>query len=179
VPSTTLSKVTASIAGTAGAGGLGLCAFAGFRGTLEHAAPGAALPVLAAISAATALTSILRLILEYMLRKLDAEARSSEARSAAELKRARLEIHRSMLMKAEAETRGAHSYQDLIMANALYVSVEQNGAEVPESVHKNLCHGGTRPCPGRHPQQPAGISQVSPPATAGHAMVVVTVNGAP
>jgi hypothetical protein len=179
VPSTTLGKFTASIAGTAGAGGLGLCAFAGFRGTLEHAAPGAALPVLAAISAAMALTSVLRLILEYMLRKLDVEARSSEARSAAELKRARLEIHRSMLMKAEAETRGARSYRDLIMANALYVSVEQNGAEVPESIHEHLCDCGIRPCPSRQPQQLAGIPQVSAAATARHAMVVVRVNGAP
>jgi hypothetical protein len=138
VPSTTLGKVAAGIATTAGTGGLGVTAFAVFRITSAHAVPGGAWAVLAALGVATAFVSSLRLVLDYRLRKLDSEARSKEMQSAADLQKTRLEIHRTVLEKAAGEPQSAPNYRELIIADALHLSVEQNGAQLADRTHKDL-----------------------------------------
>lgn len=143
MPSTTLGRITAGVAGTAGTSSIGVSAFATIRMASAHAVPAGIWLALAALAAAAALTGSLGLILEYRLRKL-------EAQSATELKKARLDMHRTVLEKAAGEPGSAQSYRELILADALYLSVEQNGAQLTDKTHEHL-YG-----PGRGGPSPAG-----------------------
>jgi hypothetical protein len=138
VPSTTLGKIAAGIAGATGTGSAGVSVFAVFRMSSAHDVPDGMWVALVALAAATGLVSSLGLILEYRLRKLDIEARSKEAQSAAELRKAYQEIHRAVLEKAAGEPGSADSYREIILANALYLSVEQNGVQLADKTHQHL-----------------------------------------
>jgi hypothetical protein len=135
VASITLGKIAA---GTTGTSGLGLTAFAVLRMTSAHTVPGGVWAALVALGAATALVSSLGLFLEYRLKKRDVEAREREAQSDADLRKARLEIHRVVLEKAAGEPGSAQSYRELIIADALHLSVEQNGARLADRTHAHL-----------------------------------------
>src|SRR6185437_12199938 len=125
--------------GATGTGSAGISAFALFRMTLTHAVvPDGMWAALVALVAATGLVGSLGLILEYRLKKLDVEVQSKEAQSAAALRMARLEIHRTVLEKAAGEPGSADSYRKIILANALYLSVEQNGAQPGDKTHEHL-----------------------------------------
>lgn len=137
--STSLGKFAVGIAGTTGTSGLGVTGFAVLRMTSVHAVPGGGVwAALATLGAATALVGPLGLILEYRLRKLDLEERGKEAQSAADLQKARLEMHRVVLEKAAGEPGSAQSYRELIIADALHLSVEQNGVRLADRTHVHL-----------------------------------------
>lgn len=136
--STSLGKIAVGIAGTTGTSGLGVTGFAVLRMTSAHAVPGGVWAALATLGVATALAGPLGLILEYRLRKLDLEERGKEAQSAADLQNARLEMHRIVLEKAAGEPGSAQSYRELILADALHLSVEQNGARLADRTHMHL-----------------------------------------
>lgn len=138
MPSTTPGKIAAGIVGATGTGSAGISAFAVFRMTSMHAVPNGMWAALVALAIATGLVGSLGLILEYRLKKLDIEAQSKEAQSAAELRKARLEIHRTVLEKAAGEPGSADSYRKIILANALYLSVEQNGVQLADKTHEHL-----------------------------------------
>lgn len=127
MPSTTLGRVTAAAAATTGASGLGLTAFALFHLTAAQGRPIPAWAELAGLGAAAACVSSLRLILDYRLMKLAAQTRRAAWQDAADLQRSRLRLHRSLMEKAAAQPQFAAEYRELIMANARYLSVEQNG----------------------------------------------------
>lgn len=150
VSSTSLGKIAVAIAGTTGTSGLGVTGFAVLRMTSAHAVPGGAWAALATLGAATALVSSLGLILEYRLRKLDLEERGKEAQSAADLQKARLEMHRVVMEKAAGEPGSAQSYRELIIADALHLSVEQNRVRLADRTHAHL-YG-----PQAKPGQPGG-----------------------
>lgn len=135
VSSTTLGKIATGIAGTTGTGSLGVSIFAVFRMTSAHGVPGGVWAALVALAAATAVVSSLGLVLEYNLKKLEVEAQSKKAERDQELKKARLEIHKTVLEKAAREPGSAASYRELIIADALYVAVEQNGAQPVDPTH--------------------------------------------
>ena len=136
--STSLGKIAAGIAGTTGTSGLGVAGFAVLRMTSARAVPGGAWAALVTLGAATALVSSLGLILEYRLTKRGLEERAREAQSAADLQKARLEIHRVVLEKAAGEPGSAQSYRELIIADALHLSVEQNGVRLADRAHVHL-----------------------------------------
>lgn len=148
MPSTTLGKIATGIAGTTGTSSLGVSAFAVFRMTSAHTVPGGVWAALVALGAATAVVSCLGLVLEYMLKKLEIEVQDKEAQRDQELKRTRLEMHKTVLEKAAAEPGSAASYCELIIADALYLAVEQNGAR-PADLTPRLRHGHSVPRPGR------------------------------
>ena len=136
--STTIGKIAAGIAGATGTSSLGISAFAVFRVTSAHAVPGMMWASLVALGTATVLVSCLGLALEYRLKKLGVEERSKEAQSAAELQKVRLEIHRTVMEKAAGEPGSAQSYRELIIADALHLSVEQSGARLAGRTHEHL-----------------------------------------
>jgi hypothetical protein len=128
VESTTLGNIARGIAGTTGAGSLGVSAFA----VLHAASPGRA-PVwewaaLAGLSVATVLVGSLGLALEYALGKLEIQMLGKEAELAAELRKMRLDMHRAVLAKAADKLGVGQSFSDLILADSIHLSVEQNGA---------------------------------------------------
>jgi hypothetical protein len=137
VPSTTLGKIAAGIAGTTGTGSLGISALAVFRMSSAHAVPSGMWATLVALSAATVLVSSLGLILEYLLKKLEVEARNREAQAAAELKKTRLEMYRTVLEKAAGEAGSTQNYRELILADALHLSTEQNGVHLADQAHEH------------------------------------------
>lgn len=138
MPSTTLGKIATGIAGTTGTGSLGVSAFAVFRITSAHSVPSGVWVALVALGAATAVVSSLGLVLEYMLKKLEVEAQNKEAELDQELKRVRLEMHKTVLEKAAGEPGSAANYRELIIADALYLAVEQNGAQPADRTHGHL-----------------------------------------
>jgi hypothetical protein len=142
VPSTTLSKITAGLAGVTGTSSAGISVFAVLRMTQAHAVPPVAWIALVASAVTTVLLGGLGLVLEFKLRKLDAVARHAEAQSEAELKKIRFEAHRVLLEKAAGEPQNAQSYRDLILADALYLSVEQNGTQPADKTHGQLYSTG-------------------------------------
>ncbi len=148
MPATTLGKIATGIAGTTGTSSLGVSAFAVFRMASAHTVPGGVWAALVALGAATAVVSSLGLVLEYMLRRLEIEGRNIEVQLGQELKRTRLEMHKTVLEKAAAEPGTAASYCELIIADALFVSVEQNGAQPADLTHGHP-HRGGGPRPGR------------------------------
>ena len=152
VPSATPGKIAAGIAGATGTGSAGVSAFAVFRMSSAHAVPDGMLAALVALTVATGLVSSLGLILEYRLKKLDIQTRSREAQSAAELRKAYVKIHRTVLEKAAGEPGSADSYREIILANALYLSVEQNGVQLADKTHEHLY--GLAPAPRTRAAQP-------------------------
>jgi hypothetical protein len=138
LPSTTSGKIAVGIAGATGTSGLGVTAFGILRISSAHPVPTGLWVALAILIATTALISSLGLIFEYKLKKLGVEAQGREAQSAADLQKARLEMHRTVLEKAAGEPESAQSYRELIIADALHLSVEQNGARVADRTHAQL-----------------------------------------
>jgi hypothetical protein len=94
--------------------------------------------VSAALVGAAALISSLSLILDYRLKKLTAQNQDKQATAAAELQKERLAIHRTVLEKAAGEPGSAASYRELIIADALHLSVEQNGSRLADRTHERL-----------------------------------------
>lgn len=135
---TTPGKIAAGIAGTTGTSGLGVMGFAVFRMASAHPVPGGMWAAAVTLVSVTAVVSSLGLILDYQLRKLDIQAQSNEAHTAAELQRTRLETYRTVVEKAAGEPESALSYRELIIADALHLSVEQNGARLADRTHAHL-----------------------------------------
>ena len=171
------TKIAAGIAGTTGTGSLGVSVFAVSRMTSAHGVPGGVWAALVALGAATAVVSSLALVLGYMLKKLEVESQNKKAELDQELKKARLEIHKTVLEKAAVKPGSAASYRELIIADALYIAVEQNGAQPADPTHvggirttavmaslspspRETARGRARTPAGRSPQQ----SSPSPPS---------------
>jgi hypothetical protein len=136
VPSTNVGRVSAGAVATTGVSSLGLTAFAVFRLTAEPGTPAASWAELAGLGAAAACVSSLWLVLDYRLRKLDAQTRGRALQAAAELQLGRLRLHRALMDKAAAQPQLAAAFRELIIANARYLSVEQN-AEPLVSPHQH------------------------------------------
>lgn len=135
MPATALGKITTAIAGTAGTGSLGVFGIGFYRVLSAHGVPGALWVIAAGMGVAAVLTGSLGLILEYRIRKLELQATT-------ELKKARLDIHRTVVEKAAGEPGSAASYRELILADALYVSVEQNEVQLADKTHHHLYRPG-------------------------------------
>ena len=129
------TKIAAGIAGTTGTGSLGVSVFAMSRVTSAHGVPGGVWAALVALGAATAIVSSLALVLGYKLKKLEVEAQNKKAELDQELKKARLEIHKTILENAAVKPGSAANYSELIIADALYIAVEQNGAQPADPTH--------------------------------------------
>jgi hypothetical protein len=127
VPSLSTGKVAVGIAGTTGTSGLGVIGVAAARLYSGHPVQDGLWAVSASLMLATALISCLSIILDYRLKKL-----------AAELRKERLATHRMMLEKAACEPSSAENYRKLILADALYLSVEQNGSQPVDRTHALL-----------------------------------------
>lgn len=139
MPSVSISKATAGIiGGTAGTGGLGTTAFALSRLATGHPIPPGLWVVSAALVAASALITSFSLVLDYRLKKLLVQAEGTQAATAAELQKERLAIHRTVLEKAAGEPTSAANYRELIIADALHLSVEQNGSQLADRTHAHL-----------------------------------------
>jgi len=129
--SNTSTKIAFGIAGTTGVSSLGVSALLAVRVMSAHVVPAGAWAALVVLGTAAALVISLRLILDYRLRKLEVDVWSQGARSAAELDKTRLEIHQALVEKASSGPGDAQSYRELILADALYVFVQQNGTQLP------------------------------------------------
>ena len=152
---TTPGKIAAGIAGATGTSSAGLSAFAIFRTTSAHAVPNEMWVALVALAASTGLISSLGLILEYRLRKLDIEARSTEAQSAAELRKCLPGNTPDCPGEGrQGEPGSADNYREIILANALYLSVEQNGVQLADKTHEQLY--GLAPRPHTRRSSPTG-----------------------
>jgi hypothetical protein len=127
VPSVSAGNVTAAIAGTTGTSGLGTIGLAVARLYSGHPVPDGLWAVSASLALATALIGCLHMLLDYRLKKF-----------ATELQKERLAAHRTMLEKAACEPGSAENYRKLILANALYLSVEQNGSQPIDRTHAQL-----------------------------------------
>jgi hypothetical protein len=127
VLSLSTGKVAVGIAGTTGTSGLGIIGVAMVRLYSGHPVPDGLWAVSASLVVATALISCLSIFLGYRLKKF-----------AAELQKERLAAHRTMLEKAACEPGSAENYRELILANALYLSVEQNGSQPIDRTHAQL-----------------------------------------
>lgn len=138
MPSTTLGKIAAGVAGATGTSSVAVSVSAVLRARSGQAVPSASWAVLAALAAATVAVSCLGLILEYKLKKLEVEQRGKEAQAAAEQQKTRLEIYRTVLEKAAGEPQNAQNYRELITADALHLSVEQNGVRPADRTHEHL-----------------------------------------
>jgi hypothetical protein len=137
IPATTPGKIVAAVAGTAGTGSAGLSIAALSRTGFSHAASGTwAGP--AALAAVTVLVACLGLILEYRLHKLEAGHRHQEAQRALDLQKHQDDIYRVVMEKAAGEPANAPSYRDLLIAGALYLSVERNGTQPTDKAHGRL-----------------------------------------
>jgi hypothetical protein len=127
MPSMALGKVATRAAGTVGTGSLGVSVFMVLRMTLTRDVTLGIWAITIGLGAAVGVVSCLRLVLEYMLRKLEVEVESRKAQSAAELRRARLEVHRAVMEKAmEQPSLDAQGYQELILVDALHLSAEED-----------------------------------------------------
>lgn len=130
---------------------------------------------LAIVALATACVSSLRLILDYRLRKLGVQAASAARQAASDLRLARLRLHRTVLARAAAEPQAAALYRELIIANALYLAVEQHGARLTDQAHRQLygprvsCRGGRPGGPAASPPGPVSPGQPAPARTPGSA----------
>lgn len=127
MPSLSTGKVAAGIAGTTGTSGLGIIGVAVARLYSGHPVQDGLWAVSASLVVATALISCLSIFLDYRLKKF-----------AAELQKERLATHRTMLEKAACEPSSAEDYRKLILADALYLSVEQNGSQPVDRTHAQL-----------------------------------------
>jgi hypothetical protein len=142
--STAVGKIAAGITGMTGTGCLGVTAVAVSRITGGRAVPAGMWVALAALMAVTAVVVAgLGLVLDYLRGKLEIDAQAREAESLAELRRARLEMYRTIVEKSAGEAESAERYRLLILADALHLSVEQNGVRPADRTHGQLY--GTQP----------------------------------
>jgi hypothetical protein len=128
-------RIVVGVAGTTGTGSLG---FAVLRVTSGQTMAAGMWAALAASLTMSSLVAILGLVLEYRLGKLEAEARAAAARRAADLRQARLELHRSVLDKTPDGLDSARAYRTMAAADALYLSVERNGSRLEDQTHARL-----------------------------------------
>ena len=133
--STSLSKITVGVAGTAGTGSLGFSGFALARVVEAHGVSGGVWAAAAVLALVSLLTGTLGMVLGYRIRRFELE-------SAQKLQMARLDMHRTVLEKAAGEPASAESYRELIIADALHLSVEQNGAHLADKTHQRLYGSG-------------------------------------
>jgi hypothetical protein len=122
-------------AGTAGAGSMGVLAEVLARITAARAVSAAMWAVLAVLIAVPAAVASLGLILDYRQKKLETE-------STAELQKARQEMYRVVLEKSAGEPGSAASYREIIIADALHLAVERNGAQPADQTHQRLYGSG-------------------------------------
>ena len=127
MPSVSTGKVVVGIARATGTTGLGIIGLAMVRLYSGHPVPDGLWAVSAWLVVATALISCLGVFLDYRLKKF-----------AAELQKERLVTHRIMVEKAACEPGSAENYRKLILADALYLSVEQNGSQPIDRTHAQL-----------------------------------------
>lgn len=118
------------IAGATGTSSLGVTAFGIFHAASAYQLSGGVLLALIATNAVTALVSSIALILKYKINKMTIEARIKEAQGVADLQEARQEMHRIVIEKAACEPASASAYLELIIADAVHLSVEQ-GSPAP------------------------------------------------
>jgi hypothetical protein len=128
-------RIVVGVAGTTGTGSLG---FAVLRMTSGQAMAAGMWAALAASLTMSSVVAILGLVLEYRLGKLEAQARAAAAERHADLRRARLELHRSVLDKTPGGLESAQAYRTLAAADALYLSVEHNGSRLEDQTHARL-----------------------------------------
>jgi len=138
VPATTPGKIIAAVAGTAGTGTAGLSIFLLSRIGSARTISAATWAAPAILAATTVLVTCLGLILEYRLRRLEAGHRHQEAQSALDLQKTQHDIYRAVMQKATGEPASVQNYRDLLIAGALYLSVEQNGAQLTDKSHAHL-----------------------------------------
>lgn len=131
-------KIAAGLAGVTGTGSLGVTAAALVRTANAHAVPGGIWTLLVALSAATVIVAGLGTILDYRRDRLEIAIRDQEARSRAELQGVRLAMYQTLIEKSAGEPGNAASYRDLILADALHLAVEQNGAQPTDRTHGQL-----------------------------------------
>jgi hypothetical protein len=129
----TPGRLAAGIAGTTGAGSMGVLAGALVRIAAAHAVPAGMWVVMAVLIAVTAGVASLGLILDYRQKKLETE-------SAAALQQGRQEMYRVVVEKSAGDPGNAMSYRELIIADALHLSVERNGAQLADRMYWHL-HG--------------------------------------
>lgn len=137
----TAGKLAAGIVGTTGAGSIGVLTESLVRITAAHAVPWSMWVILAVLIGITAGIASLGLILDYRQKEL-------EIKSAAELTKARQEMYRTVLEKSAGEPTSAASYRDLILADALHLAVERNGAQPADKTHRHLYSQGSPQSPG-------------------------------
>lgn len=123
-------------AGTAGAGSMGVLTEALARVIAARAVPAGMWAVMGALIAAGAAVASLGLILDYRQKKLETESR-------AELQKARQEMYRVVLEKSADEPASVASYRELIIADALHLAVERNGAQPADQTHGRLYGHGS------------------------------------
>jgi hypothetical protein len=129
VPSFSIGKLAAGLAGVAGTGGFGAAAFAVGRVATCHVVPVELWAVPVSSVAAIALITSFSLVLDYKLKKLMVQSQSRQAAAATELQKERLAIHRTVLEKAAGDPASIASYRELIVADSLHLSVEHNGSQ--------------------------------------------------
>ena len=125
-------------AGATGSSSLGVTAFGILHAASAYKLPGGVWLALIAANLVTALVSSIALVLKYKINKMTIEARMKEAQSVAELKKARQEIHRIVLEKAAGEPASASAYRELIIADAVHLSVEQGTPAPADRTHTLL-----------------------------------------
>lgn len=130
-------KIVAGIAGTTGVGGLGVTSFALYRAASTHHVPVGIWVAAVALVASTAIVTCLGLVLDYLLKRL-------QAREATELQKTRLDMIQTVLQKAASEPASAQDYAQLLDAAARLFSVEQNGAQLADRTHAELYRPGPR-----------------------------------
>jgi hypothetical protein len=123
------------IAGATGTSSLGVTAFGILHAASAYQLPGGVWLALIATNVVTALVSSIALVLKYKINKMTIEARMKEAQGAAELQGARQEMHRIVLEKAACEPASASAYRELIIADAVHLSVEQGPSALLDRTH--------------------------------------------
>jgi len=135
VPSVSIGKAAAGLAGVAGTGGFGATAFAVGRMATCHVVPVGLWAVPVSSVAAIVLVTSFSLVLDYKLKKLMVQSQDRQAAAATELQKERLAIHRTVLEKAAGEPASVASYRELIVADSLHLSVEHNGSRPADRTH--------------------------------------------
>lgn len=135
--STTVGKIAAATAGITGTGSIGITVATLARIASSRSVSPGVWCGLAALTAATVSLAGLGLILDYRLGRLEIATRAGEARSQAELRKARLETYRVLVEKSADRPENAASYRDLILADALHQAVE-NGVLPADETHGQL-----------------------------------------
>jgi len=118
------------IVAATGTSSLGVPAFEILHAASAHQVPGGVWLALITTNAVTALVSSIALVLKYKINKMTIEARMKEVQGVAERLEARQQMHRIVLEKAACEPVSASAYRELIIADAVHLSVEK-GSPAP------------------------------------------------